>query len=77
MVKIPVKVKPNSKQNLVEPANEGRYIIVRVKAKAVEGMANAAVITLLSDHFKVPKNRISIIKGFKSRNKLIEIESSS
>ncbi len=73
MVKISVKVKPGSKQNLVEHrTGEDRYI-VRVKEKAIEGKANAAVIALLSDHFKVPKNRISIIRGFKGKNKLLEI----
>jgi hypothetical protein len=76
MVKISVKVKPSSKQNLVEQDGENHYI-VRVKEKAVEGRANAAVINLLSDHFNVPKSKISIIRGFKGKNKLLEIKTFS
>ena len=72
MVKISVKVKPNSKQNLVEPDGENRYII-RVKEKAIEGRANDAVIALLSKHFGVPKNNITVIMGAKNRNKIIAI----
>jgi hypothetical protein len=48
-----------------------------VKAPPHEGRANAAVIELLSDHFNVPKSRISIIRGFKGKNKLIEIKTFS
>ncbi|MDO8525458.1 MAG: DUF167 domain-containing protein [Candidatus Omnitrophota bacterium] len=73
MVKISVKVKPGSKQNLVERRTGEDHYIVRVKEKAVEGRANAAVIGLISDHFKVPKKRVSIIRGFKGKNKLMEI----
>ena len=47
--------------------------IVKVNAPAAEGRANERLIELLSEHFKRPKRNISIIKGFKSKNKLIEI----
>jgi uncharacterized protein len=77
MMKISVKVKPGSKQNSIEAGScDGAYI-VRVKEKAIEGKANAAVIAVLSDHFNVPKNRISIVRGFKGKNKLIDIETFS
>lgn len=35
--------------------------------------ANERLVELLSGYFKKPKRNISIIKGFKSKNKLIEI----
>ena len=69
---ISVKVKPNSKQNLVEPAGEGQYV-VRVREKAIEGKANGAVIEALSKYFDVPRSRIAVIMGLKSRNKVIKI----
>lgn len=72
MVKIVVKVKPNSKQNLVEKTAESTYS-VRVKEKALEGRANEAVVAVLSEYFRTPKSRISVIKGSKSRNKVVEI----
>jgi hypothetical protein len=72
-VRIAVKVKPNSKQSLVERGTGEVEYIVRVKEKAMEGRANAAVVTLLSDYFKVPKSKISIVRGLKGKNKLIEV----
>ena len=72
MVRISVRVKPNSKEGLVEPCGENQYI-VRVKEKAIEGRANAAVIKLLSDHFGVPRSGIVVLKGSRSRNKIIEV----
>jgi uncharacterized protein len=71
-VNISVKVKPGAKENSVEDLGESGYV-VRVKEKAIEGRANAAVVKALSEFFDVPKNRITVIKGFKSKNKVIEI----
>lgn len=71
-MKISVKVKPNSKQSLVEKTGEGQYT-VRVKEKALEGRANDAVIAILGEHFGVPRNRITVTVGAKSRNKIISI----
>ena len=72
MVKISVKVKPNSKQESVEQTGDGEYS-VRVKEKALEGRANAAVVDALSTYFNVPKRRIAVLKGLKSRNKIVAI----
>ena len=69
---IVVKVKPSSKQNLVECIGENQYT-VRVKEKALEGRANEAVIKLLSKYFDVPKNRILVVVGLKNKNKIIDI----
>ena len=71
-MKIAVKVKPNSKQDLVEPTGENQYT-VRVKEKAIEGRANDAVIALLSKYFVVPKSSITVLVGAKNRNKIITI----
>ncbi len=70
-MKISVRVKPNSKIKKVE--RSGETYILYVKEPAKEDRANLAVIHLLSEHFKVPKSRISILKGKKSRQKIVEI----
>ena len=70
--RISIKVTPNSKQNLIEPAGENQYI-VRVKEKAIEGRANEAVVKLLSKYFGIPKSNISVAIGLKSKNKVIII----
>lgn len=66
-----VKVKPGSKQNSVEIS--GNEIILRTTARAHDGEANESVIKLLSKHFKVAKGQIKIIRGEKSKEKIIEI----
>ena len=71
-MKVSVKVKPNAKQNSVEQTETGEYLL-RVKAKPQNGKANDAVISLLSDHFNIPRSRISILKGLTSRTKIIRI----
>lgn len=72
-MKIAVKVKPNSKENKVEPVEANEYVL-RVKEKAQDGKANIAAIKTLSEYFGVPKSRISIIRGHTSKNKIISID---
>jgi len=47
---------------------------VRVKEKAEKGRANNAVIKVLANYFKIDESKIRLIKGFKERNKIFEIE---
>jgi len=56
----------------VEAAQDGT-LRVRVTEPAEGGRANAAVIDLLAEHFKVPRRAVSILQGEKSRQKLVEI----
>lgn len=72
-MRITVKVKPGSKMNAVEKLPDGSYSL-RVKARALEGRANDAVVEVLSEHFSVAKSRIRIVKGLASRNKVVDIE---
>jgi uncharacterized protein (TIGR00251 family) len=72
MVKISVKVKPNSKAVSVEKTAENIYA-VRVKAPAKDGKANAAVIEALSKFFDRPKSRITILRGQTGKSKVIEV----
>ncbi len=67
-----ILVKPNSKIDSVEKA--GDELVVRVKARAVDGKANEAVIKLIAEYFDMPKTRVKIIRGLTSRRKTIEIE---
>ncbi|MDP2912552.1 MAG: DUF167 domain-containing protein [Candidatus Omnitrophota bacterium] len=71
-MKITVRVRPNSKEAAVEKLGDKEFIL-RVKAPAREGMANEAAIGLLSEYLKIPKSRIRVVKGHKSKFKLMEI----
>ena len=71
MTKLNIKVIPNAKkQKLVE---EPGRLKVYLTAPAVDGKANAALIEFLAEHFNVKKNKISIIRGITSREKLVAI----
>jgi len=77
MVKIQIKVSPQSKANKVEECKlddqENFNIKIRVTAPATDGKANKAVIELLAKHFRLRKSDIEIISGHTSRQKIIAI----
>lgn len=66
---IKAKVKPNSKKNEII-LEEGVYL-VKIKAPAEKGKANKEIIKLFSKKFK---KRARIVKGLKSREKLLSLE---
>lgn len=71
-MRISITVKPNSRQDRIEKTENGYNIYVR--AVPIENKANTAVIKLLSEYFDIPKSRIVIISGLKSKRKLVEIK---
>lgn len=66
-----VRVIPKASRNLVK--EEGKGFKVYLTKPAQDGLANAQLIDLLSEHLKTKKYKIKIIKGHQSRNKLVEI----
>ena len=52
----------------------GERIKVRVAGRAVEGKANEALIAFLAEHYGVPKSRVRITSGLKSRQKRVVID---
>lgn len=71
-MKIAVRVKPNARQEKIEKT--GDVFTVYVKEPPKNNKANKAVISLLAEYFKTPKSNICILKGLKSRQKVIEIK---
>ena len=72
-MKISIKVKPNSKENQVEETGPNEFL-VRVKAPPQENRANQEVVKILSKYFQVPRSRISILSGLRSKQKIVKIE---
>lgn len=68
---INIKVIPNAKRNNVLKEND--RFKVYVTAPPVNGKANKAMIEVLAEYLKVKKRNIKIIKGNKSKEKIIEI----
>lgn len=67
-----VRVTPNARSNNV--AVENGTIRIGVTVPPAEGAANAAAIKLLSKALGVPKSRLTLIKGHKSRDKVIQVD---
>ena len=71
-MRIYAKVSPRSSKNEVVKISEGEYKI-RITAPPVDGEANAMLIRVLSDYFKVAKSNISIVGGKSARTKMVDI----
>ena len=70
-MKLNIRVVPNAKADKL--VQEPGRIKVYLRAPAVEGKANEALIEFLADHFNTKKKGIKIIAGAKSREKLVDI----
>ena len=71
-MKITVKVIPNAKQAEVLEESENNFR-VKVDAPPKEGKANKRLIEILAQYFGVSKSKVKIVKGQKSRQKIVEI----
>lgn len=70
-MQINVKVITRAKVNKIKEEKDG--LKVYLTAVPEKGKANELLIKVLADYYKTNKNSVKIIKGEKSRNKIIEI----
>jgi uncharacterized protein len=73
LIRLKVRVTPNARKNTVVSWTEDE-VRLKIKAPAVEGKANAALIEYLSELTGVPRAKIQLKAGEKSRIKLVEID---
>ena len=69
-----VRVQPKASKSLVE-GYVGDTFRLRVTAPPENGKANAAVIALLAAVLDINRSRLTIIKGTRSRDKIVSVES--
>lgn len=70
---IEVHVKPgSSKGPLIE--RDGETFTVYIRERAVDGAANNALIKLLADYFEIPKSKVTIKRGAKSKIKFMVLD---
>ncbi len=69
---ISVVVHVNAKNPRVE-GGPTKVLHVYVNAPPSDGKANRAVVDALAKHFDTQKSRVVLVKGMRSRNKIIEI----
>lgn len=70
---VSVKVKPNAKQQSVREEADGS-LTVYLTSPPVDGKANVELIQLMAHQLGLPKSKIRIKAGHRSRNKLLEID---
>ncbi|MGC8554071.1 MAG: DUF167 domain-containing protein [Candidatus Acidulodesulfobacterium sp.] len=71
--KISVAVKTGSKTEGYEILDDGT-LKISIKERPVENKANEAVIRKISEIYGMPKNKITIKAGLKSKNKIVVID---
>lgn len=67
-----IKVKPNSKKQEIQTAEDGS-LVVYLKSPPVDGKANAELIKLLAKEFNVAQSDVQIKSGQTSKQKRVEI----
>ena len=68
-----VRVFTKSSRPRVDEVEDGSYKVY-VSSAPERGKANRELLTVLASHLGVKKSEISIVRGEKSRDKLIRIE---
>jgi uncharacterized protein (TIGR00251 family) len=71
-VVLAVRVHPGASRERV--AWDGRTLDVWVTARAVEGAANRAVVTVLATALGVRRSAVRLVAGERSRDKLAEVD---
>src|SRR5712692_4392943 len=67
-----IRVQPRASRNAVVGWT-GNTLNIRLTAPPVEGAANAACLTFLADLLDLPQSQFEILRGERSRNKVVQI----
>jgi uncharacterized protein (TIGR00251 family) len=73
MATLRVHVVPNAKVDKVV-GKHGGALKIKLRAPAMEGKANAALIAFLAERLKIPAQAIVLVRGQKSRDKILRID---
>ena len=73
MTIVRIRVVPNAKVDSVVGEHAGAMKI-KLRAQAVEGKANAALIRFLAEQLELPRHSIVLERGRRSRDKVIRID---
>lgn len=78
MVRLPVRLQPGAAREGIDGWDvdaDGRPVLkVRVRARPVEGEANAALVALIARVLGVPRRAVDLARGGQSRLKMLEID---
>jgi uncharacterized protein len=71
--RLEVRLKPRAKGDRIGCGPAG-LLDIAVTSPPIDDRANAHLVELLADRLRVPKRAITIIKGGRSRNKVVSVE---
>jgi hypothetical protein len=77
VVLLRIRVQPNARRNEIvrweEHPRHGRLLHVRITAPPVDGQANAVLTAFLAERLRLPKFRVTLLRGGSFRVKTFEI----
>ena len=68
-----IRLQPRAKRNAIVDERDG-VLRVSVAAAPADGQANAALCKLLAKRVGVPRTRVTIVRGERSRDKLVRVQ---
>lgn len=73
---VALKIIPRAGRTMLAGVRDNA-LLVRLAAAPVEGAANAALLAFLSDQLQIPRARLEIVTGEKSRSKRVKVRGMS
>ena len=73
MASLVIRLQPRAKRNAIVEERDG-VLRVGVAAAPVDGRANAALCKLIAKRAGVARGRVSVVRGERSREKLVQVE---
>lgn len=58
---------------VVDDGDDGKVLKIKLTSPPVDGKANEALLKFLSKKLKVPKSKLEITKGLKSKTKTVKV----
>jgi uncharacterized protein (TIGR00251 family) len=71
-ITLAIHAQPGAKRSEVSGVHGGS-LRIRLAAPAVEGKANAALVAFLARSFAVPEHAVTLVRGARSRRKIVRI----
>jgi uncharacterized protein (TIGR00251 family) len=68
-----IRLQPRAKRNAIVDERDG-VLRVSVAAAPIDGLANAALCKLIAKRAGVARQRVSVIRGERSREKIVRVE---
>ena len=73
---VALKIIPRAGRTMLAGVRDNA-LLVRLAAAPVEGAANAALLAFLADQLQIPRARLEIVTGEKSRSKRVKVRGMS